>query len=214
MANQGGELLLGRDAIVAPSIAERIRDKAAAIIEASGGGEGGGNHVPGDDGAIADDADSRRRVAMFLAVIAPLLFVAAIIASAALVGEPDREDVAAATRAVASDVLEQPARAEATAFASGATIEPPLGMQLATMALDGSRIALHFRGADGEEIMIYDLATAAPAGRLTMNAAAPAQGAMAMASLVADPDATISSGEATETMREPPSPSRKPLSAE
>ena len=210
MANQGGELLLGRDAIVAPSIAERLRDKAAAMIEESGGGDGG---YSGDDAAIVDDAASRRRVAMYLAVVAPLLFVAAIIASAAIVGEPRRADVAAANRAIEGDLLQQPAAQLTPVLSAGGAIEPPAGAQLTSMALDDARIALHFRGDHSEEIIIYDLASGAPASRLVVKTAAPAAMAMSLESVAAAPQPALSPVEPVAASA-PAAPRRKPLTSE
>jgi hypothetical protein len=214
MASQGGELLLGRDAIVAPSIAERIRDKAASIIEASAGGGGGKGDFVGDDAVLVDDAVARRRVAMFLAVVAPLLFVAAIIASAALVGEPNRDDVAAASRAAETDVLQQPVTVAAPVLAAGAGIDPPVGMELASMALDGSRIALHFRGEKSQEIVIYDLASGAPEARLPIKASVPATSAMALQPILPEAEIVEAPQEPLLAAIEPPSPSRKPIAAE
>jgi len=162
------ELVLGREAMVAPSIAERVRERAAAMLDSAAPADGRAGVA---DFALDDEDAARRRVAMFLAIAAPLLFVAAIITAAALVGEPQADEQAAT---FAEAPLAQPTRAAvrpaaaSVAASSSAAIHAPSGAAISTLSLDGDRLAVHMTGKGAEEIVVYNIASGAVVARLAV----------------------------------------------
>lgn len=195
------ELVLGREAMVAPSIAERVRERAAAMLDSGAAADGRGSPRAGAaEFAFDEDEASRRRVAMFLAVAAPLLFVAAIIASAALVGEPQaRDESVQFAEAAFAPPADGSARAVAVSVAASAApgaILAPENAQISTISLDGDRLAVHLSGGGSEEIVIYNIGSGAVVARLAVERSAAAAPSLQMIR--------------QKTPAEPPAPSKKP----
>lgn len=97
----------------------------------------------------------------------PVVFLVVVVAIISVIGGPDEAPAAAAPEAASRPAaVEEPAGADRRAVlpvpASAPRVAPvivlPAGADIGAMALDGDRLALRVATAEGEMIVIYDLA--------------------------------------------------------